>query len=102
MLNVYELEWSGPSICDNKGDGLWINNSKIAIHIPYLEEIFDIKDKKNMEFIAENFYIKYNDNDYIEKMDLAYIILNDLVFNNKVYSGLKKNKFYTTLKLKLK
>lgn len=100
MLNVYELEWSGPSICDDQGDGLWINKSNIAIHLPTLKQKFNIVQEYKRESLVENFYIKYYANDYIEKMKFSYFALNDLVFNNKVYSGLKKNKFYTSLKLK--
>lgn len=106
MLNVYELQWGGPYIYDEIGDGLWDNNGKISIHIPFLQESFKIinnniieeyKETK-MEKFSENFYIKYNNNDYVERMNFSYFALNDLVFNNKVYNGLKKNKFYISLK----
>lgn len=106
MINVYELEWSESSINNHVGDGLWINNYNIAIHIPFLKERFKILDDNNsiqeykLESLVENFYIEYYDNDYIERMNFSYFALNDLVFNNKVYSGFKKNKFYTSLKLK--
>tara|TARA_B100001093_G_scaffold144340_1_gene136975 strand:- start:3577 stop:3879 length:303 start_codon:yes stop_codon:yes gene_type:complete len=100
MLNVYELEWNGASICDKLGDGLWINKSNIAIHLPSLKERFNIIQEYKTESLAENFYIEYYDNDYIEKMKFSYFALNDLVFSNEVYSGFNKNKFYTSLKLK--
>ena len=105
MLNTYELEWGGSFIYNEIGDGLWNNNSKIALHLPFFqkkfnifEEFEEIKEFK-MEDFVENFYIKYNNETYIERMTFSYFELNDLVFNNKVYSGLKKNKFYTTLNL---
>ena len=103
MLNVYELKWNGPSTYDDIGNGLWINNSKIAIHLPIFEKEFNIiKEYKEykLETLAENFYIEYYNDDSIERMDFLYFALNDLVFNNNVYNRSKKNKFYTTLKLK--
>ena len=54
-----------------------------------------------MEDFVENFYIQYYNETYIERMNFSYFELNDLIFNNKVYSGLKKNKFYTTLNLNI-
>ena len=103
MLSVYELKWSGPSICDDLGDGLWNNNSNIAIHLPILKDNFDIiKEYKEtyLESLSEHFYIQYFNEDCIERMNFSYYALNDLVFNNKIYNGFSKNKFYTTLKLK--
>tara|TARA_Y100000389_G_scaffold203619_1_gene252719 strand:+ start:3790 stop:4107 length:318 start_codon:yes stop_codon:yes gene_type:complete len=104
MLNTYELEWNGPSIYNEVGDGLWDNKSKIAIHIPILKKKFKIfKECKEfkMEDFVENFYIQYYNETYIERMNFSYFELNDLVFNNNVYNGFKKNKFYTTLNLNI-
>ena len=44
--------------------------------------------------------IKEAKDEYLERMDLSYIALNDLVFTCNVYNGLHKNKFYTTMLLK--
>ena len=95
MLDVYELQWN-----ETNSHGLWNNNSNIAIHLPSLKEKFNIIEEYKIESLVKNFYIEYYDNDYIEKMGFSYFALNDLVFTNKVYSGLKKNKFYTSLKIK--
>lgn len=104
MLNVYELEWNGTSNYDDKGDGLWDNNSKIAIHVPFLKKNFKIFEEfkeYKIESLVEKFYIKYYNETYIERMNFSYFELNDLVFNHTVYNGFKKNKFYTTLNLNL-
>ena len=39
-IKVKTLRWGGPIICDIKGDGLWDNNSKLAIHWPTFSENF--------------------------------------------------------------
>tara|TARA_B100000287_G_C20642346_1_gene783949 strand:+ start:469 stop:786 length:318 start_codon:yes stop_codon:yes gene_type:complete len=104
MLNTYELDWGGPTICQEVGHGLWDNKSKIAIHIPIFKKTFKIFEELKefkMEDFVENFYIKYYNETYIERMNFSYFEINDLIFNNKVYSGLKKNKFYTTLNLNI-
>ena len=103
MLNVYELKWNEPSIMDDIGHGLWMNKTKVAIHLPILKKKFDIiteyKETK-METLAENFYIEYYSDEGIERMSYSYFALNDLVFNETKYIGSKKNKFYTTLQVK--
>lgn len=101
MLSVYELEWGGPSILDSKGDGLWVNGSKLAIHLPTFKNNFEIINtykETALEMYSEKFYFKYSKDEYLERMDLSYIALNDLVFTCNVYGGLHKNKFYTTIK----
>ena len=40
MLNTYELDWGGSTISQEVGDGLWDNNSNIAIHIPFFKKKF--------------------------------------------------------------
>ena len=103
MLNVYQLQWAGPSIFDDIGDGLMDNNSSIAIHLPFLKKNFEIiKEYKEtkLETFSEEFYIKLDSQDFIERMRFNYFDLNDLIFYNKTYNGLKKNTFYTTIELK--
>jgi len=100
MLLVYELRWSGPTILDHIGDGLWDNNNIIAIHLPILKNNFEIIEEykeTKMETLSENFYIEYYGDNDLERMTFNYYNLKDLVFYNKVFNGLKKNKFYTTL-----
>tara|TARA_Y100000768_G_C23518626_1_gene469337 strand:+ start:228 stop:542 length:315 start_codon:yes stop_codon:yes gene_type:complete len=103
MLSVYQLEWNGPTILDNIGDGLWCNNTKLAIHLPILKKKFEIINEYKetaLETYCEKFYVEYPRDNCLERMKLSYIALNDLVFNCSVYSGLDKNKFYTTMELK--
>ena len=103
LLSVYELEWGGPTIVDRKGDGLWQNDAKLAIHLPIFKKKFEIirtYKETALEMYSEKFYFKYPKDEYLERMDLSYIALNDLVFTCHVHSGLHKNKFYTTMQLK--
>lgn len=103
MLSVYELKWNGPSILDSPGDGLWSNRSRLAIHLPIFKNNFQIINEYKetaLETYSEKFYLKYPGDNCLERMNLSYIALNDLVFNCYVYSGLEKNKFYTTMELK--
>jgi len=102
MLSVYELKWAGSTILDDIGDGLSNNNSSIAIHLPIFKKNFEIVEnfkETKIETFAENFYIIYFGENHLERMNFNYFGLCDLVFYNKVYNGLYKNKFYTTLNL---
>lgn len=103
MLSVYELNWNGPTILDDIGDGLWCNNTKLAIHLPIFKNNFQIINEYKetaLETYSEKFYLEYPGDNCLERMNLSYIALNDLVFTCHVYSGLEKNKFYTTIELK--
>ena len=40
------------------------------------------------------FYIKYNDKDDIEHMHVSYFALNNIVFTNNVWQGIKKTKIF--------
>jgi len=103
MINVIELKWNGPCSTDHIGHGLWVNKTKISIHLPIFKKSFDIiteyKETK-METLAENFYVEYYSDEGIERMSYLYCALNDLVFNESKYIGSNKNKFYTTIQAK--
>ena len=103
MLSVYELEWNGSSILDSPGDGLWSNDSRLAIHLPIFKKNFQIINEYKetaLETYSEKFYFEYPGENCLERMNLSYIDLNDLVFTCSVYNGLEKKKFYTTMELK--
>ena len=48
---------------------------------------------------TDQFYIQFdNSENIVEKMDYSYFGINDLVFDNKVWSYCKKATVFTTLK----
>jgi hypothetical protein len=88
-ITVNRLNWGGPSICDTKGDGLWDNNSKLAIHWPiFSENILD--DEKFSRKYLDKFYYSYSVNDYIKPINFDYIDINDIVTRNRVWDYCKK------------
>ena len=91
---VYELNWAGPSICYQNNDGLWDNNNKIALHVPIFKLCNNDYKKITINKLKNMFYIKYHDKDYIEPMHVSYFALNDIVFTNNVWQGIKKAKIF--------
>ena len=91
-INVIELKWVY-NLYDNS-DGLWCNNGYIALNLPNFKEN-NIK-YSNCDYyqIAKKMYIKYQEEDYIEKMKFYYYDLNDIVFLNKTWKKLKKAKIF--------
>lgn len=82
-----QLEWPSASISNEPDDGLWDNAGKTAIHIPHFQFSLN-KNYKNLDF-----YYSYDD-DYVSRAYIFYIDLNDIVFSNKVWSGINKIKIF--------
>ena len=88
-ITVNTLTWGGPSICDSHGDGLWDNNSKLAIHWPTFSKNFLDNDKFSPKYI-DNFYYSYSKNNPVEAIKFDYFAINDIVTRNRVWDFCNK------------
>tara|TARA_B100000035_G_C20582756_1_gene371804 strand:+ start:154 stop:420 length:267 start_codon:yes stop_codon:yes gene_type:complete len=75
-------------------DGVWNNNGKITIHIPFFEEQFN---KINYKEVHNLFYYNYDNIEIVEKLHILYIDLNDIVFEEKSWNGFKRANILTTI-----
>jgi hypothetical protein len=89
-IDLYKLYWASNII----NDGLWNNGGLIAIHWPLFQESFSIVFTDDT---VDTFYVNYSDDDYIEKMSISYVKLNDIVFKQNVYRGCNKARIFTTI-----
>ena len=87
MKEVYILYWDE---CCKKGDGLWCNNGKLAIHWPTFSNNF----KVNKEFskkVIDSFYYNYNYNNLnVMPIKFNYFRINDIATNNNVWNYCSK------------
>lgn len=93
-ISVYKLEWPGPSIITYIGDGLWINNNKIAIHLPIFRKNNPDYRKLSYYQILDKLYINYKEEEPIEKVKFSFYALNDIVLMNSPWNHLKKANIY--------
>tara|TARA_Y100000996_G_scaffold383648_1_gene339781 strand:+ start:558 stop:863 length:306 start_codon:yes stop_codon:yes gene_type:complete len=94
-ISVYKLEWGGPSIMTcNNNDGLWINNNKIAIHLPHFIKNNPDYCKLSYYQILDKLYINYKEGELIEKVKFSFYALNDIVLSNSPWNYLKKANIY--------
>ena len=97
-LIVYEVHWSNSynwhnSVLGWDNSGLWDNAGLVSIHIPHFKKCFNLDSEyKNSFFIS----YKVDDKLVLDVMDFYYSSLNDIVFRNRVYLGLRKAHIYTT------
>ena len=75
-------------------DTEYLNNNKIALHVPIFKLYNNDYKKITINKLKNMFYIKYHDEDDIQHMHVSYFALNDIVFTNKVWQGIKKAKIF--------
>tara|TARA_B100000035_G_C20899378_1_gene508672 strand:- start:580 stop:888 length:309 start_codon:yes stop_codon:yes gene_type:complete len=95
-IDVYSVNWPDGNILSNINNGLWINNTKVALHWPIFSEKLLNNSKYNNDY-SNCFYISYDNSIYIEKMTKSYYALNDIVFDYNAYMGYKKAQIYITI-----
>lgn len=98
-IEVYELNWGSGSIGTQPlPDGLWINHDRIAIHWPTFcrNYLHSSEQSPKREYLTQ-FYISYDNNNIVESMHFNAYRLNDLLFNECPYQGVKRAKIYTTI-----
>lgn len=93
-VSVYNLQWGGPSITEYTGDGLWINDNKIAIHLPIFKKNNPDYRKLSYYQIVDKLYINYKKGEPIEKVRFSFYALNDIVLNNPPWDYTKKANIY--------
>ena len=96
IIQVYEVNWGTDSI--GTYDGLWNNNNRINIHWPtFCKNYLNDENAKLKKNYLTQFYIKYTNDDNIERMNYNGFILNDLIFNEKPWQNLNKAQVFTTI-----
>ena len=93
-ISVYTLEWGGASITEYTGDGLWINNNTIAIHLPIFKKNNPDYHKLSYYQIVDKLYINYKKEEPIEKVRFSFYALNDIVLTNSPWNYSKKANIY--------
>ena len=101
-IDVYELNWGSASIgTPPLPDGLWINHNRIAIHwSTFCQNYLHTSDYPLKSEHLTQFYISYNDDDddnTVELMHFTTFRLNDLLFLERAYQGVKRAKVFTTI-----
>jgi len=99
IIQVYKVNWGSASIgTDPLCDGLWNNNNRINIHWPtFCKNYLNDENAKLKKNYLTQFYIKYTNDDNIERMNYNGFILNDLIFNETPWENFKKAKVFTTI-----
>ena len=104
IIDVYKLNWGSASIgTPPLPDGLWINNDRIAIHwSTFCQNYLHTSDYPLKQEHLTQFYISYDDDDdhdnnVVERMHFTVYRLNDLLFQERPYRGLKRAKVFTTI-----
>ena len=94
-ISVYKLKWPSASIMSYfDDDGLWINNDKIAIHLPFFRKNNPDYSKLSYYQIVDKLYINYKEDDPIEKVEFLFYDLNDIVLTNSPWNYIKKANIY--------
>jgi hypothetical protein len=94
-ISVYKLEWSSASIMNYiDDDGLWINDNKLAIHLPIFKKNNPDYHKLSYYQIVDKLYINYKKEEPIEKVRFSFYALNDIVLTNSPWNYLKKANIY--------
>ena len=110
-IDVYKLNWGSASIgTPPLSDGLWINHDRIAIHwSTFCQNYLHTSDYPLKREHLTQFYISYDDDDdddddddndhdiVVELMHFTAYRLNDLLFQERPYRGLKRAKVFTTI-----
>ena len=96
-INVIKLYWPDEIKFYDYDYGIFINNYKIAIHIPFLKnklkEIYKNLSKK--EIINLKFYYKYNNDDHVSNLKIHYVsIFNDITFIENAHLNFKRAQIF--------
>ena len=104
IIQVYPVNWGSASIgTPPLPDGLWINHDRIAIHWSiFCQNYLHTSDYPLKPEYLTQFYISYNDDDdhddnVVERMHFTAYRLNDLLFQERPYRGLKRANVFTTI-----
>ena len=108
IIQLYPVNWGSASIgTPPLSDGLWINHDRIAIHwSTFCQNYLHTSDYPLKREHLTQFYISYDDDDdddndhdiVVERMHFTAYRLNDLLFQERPYRGLKRAKVFTTIK----
>ena len=83
-ISVYALKWPPSSYSNEPNDGLWDNNRRVSIHVPFFLDAWGIDTKKIC------FYFAYADYEPVKPLRRCYMDLNDIVFSEPVWRGTSK------------